>query len=365
MTRMARRFCNSAAHWRCATLCAVGLSTALLVSVPTSAATASFAAGGRADGARAQAWLERMGQAFATETYDGVFTFLRGKQMSSLRVSHAVIDGVQHERLTHLDGTAREIIRVGGALTCVLMPGDELEGLTDSVPSGPLAGTFARDFSGVSEQYRLRMEGVGRVAGRNARQMSVKPMDSDRYGYALWLDETTGLLLKSEMLDQAGAPLEVFQFGQLRIGPALLASDFVPAAHARQVVINNAPTREKAARLPHSEGNGAAARTAWTADWLPAGFTMASSDVRRSPRRADTINTMMYSDGLAVLSVFVEALPKGTRSSAETRAMREGATIAMSLDVADKSGKPYLVTVVGEIPDGTAARVLHSVRRLP
>ena len=307
-------------------------------------------------------WLDRMNRAFVSESYDGVFTILRGARMSSLRVLHAVVDGVPHDRLMHLDGTAREIIRVGDALTCVLMPGDELAGLSESVPAGPLAVTFSRDFSAVSAQYRLRLGGSGRIAGRNVRQLSIQPLDADRYGYELWLDASTGLLLKSELHDGSRMPLEVFQFSQLRVGAALQARDFVAPAQARQIVIAEQPQKVGAA------ANGGAPPTAkseWSVGWLPAGFLMAASDVRRSPRRAEALSTLMYGDGLAAFSVFIEAMPKSAQPSADARVMHEGATVAMSRDLRDGAGKVFLVTVVGEVPDATAARVLRSVQHLP
>lgn len=315
-------------------------------------------------------WLQRMNHAFANESYDGVFTILRGARMSSLRVLHAVIDGVPHDRLMHLDGTAREIIRVGDALTCVLMPGDELAGLSAGVPSGPLAVTFARDFSAVSAQYRLRLGGAGRIAGRKVRQLSIQPLDADRYGYELWLDESTGLLLKSELRDGSRMPLEVFQFSQLQIGAALPAREFVAPAQARQIVITEpqtaAPDLHRSSA--HAAGNTAASpagRSSWSVGWLPAGFMMAASDVRRSARSADALSTLMYGDGLAAFSVFIEAMPKTAQPSADARVMHEGATVAMSRDLRDGAGKAFLITVVGEVPDATAARVLRSVQHAP
>lgn len=351
MTHTAHDFgCDT--RWRALFLCAV------LVSTPVWAQE-------RARDDSPQHWLERMNRAFVAENYDGVFTFLRGAHMSSLRVQHAVIDGVQHERLIHLDGTAREIIRVGGVLTCVLVPGDELAGLTDSIPAGPLAATFARDFGSASSHYRLRLGGVSRIAARNARQLSIQPVDGDRFGYELWLDEATGLLLKSQLHGAGGAPLEVFQFGQLQLDAPLQGRDFVAPAHARQIVINEQSQPKPDVAPRNADGAATRLRPPWSVGWLPAGFAMAASDVRRSAHRAEALKTLMYGDGLAAFSVFIEPLSKTAPRSADARVMHEGATVAMSLDVTDRSGRAFLVTVVGEVPDATAAKVLHSVRDQP
>ncbi|GIT40107.1 MAG: hypothetical protein Ct9H300mP8_13030 [Gammaproteobacteria bacterium] len=49
-------------------------------------------------------WLDTMNRAFRTLDYDGVFSYQSGTDLTTLRVVHVVIDGIEHERLVHLDG---------------------------------------------------------------------------------------------------------------------------------------------------------------------------------------------------------------------------------------------------------------------
>ena len=49
-------------------------------------------------------WLDGMNAAFAELDYDGVFSYYSGIEMSTLQVTHVVQDGVQRERLVHLNG---------------------------------------------------------------------------------------------------------------------------------------------------------------------------------------------------------------------------------------------------------------------
>lgn len=48
--------------------------------------------------------LDAMSRSFRSLDYQGVFTYEQGQSLSSVRIAHAVIDGVEQERLVHLDG---------------------------------------------------------------------------------------------------------------------------------------------------------------------------------------------------------------------------------------------------------------------
>ena len=65
------------------------------------------------------AWLKRMSNAFATQNYDGVFVYVHGRSMDTLRIIHRVADGVERERIVRLDGPQQEIIRQNNKVTCV------------------------------------------------------------------------------------------------------------------------------------------------------------------------------------------------------------------------------------------------------
>ena len=305
------------------------------------------------DGPRSPAdWLDAMNHAFVERNYDGVFSYFDGDDLSALRVIHAVVDGVQRERLIHLNGTLREIVRTGNEVVCVVRPDDAILKLEESIPSGPFFQAFTRTFDDVSDNYRMTLEGEGRVADRDAVIMSVTPKDDDRYGYRLWLDRDKSLLLRSELIDGKGTRLEIFQFASVAIDqpidPSLLA------ARAQSGVGMSRVALQVARRDDPSPP------TAWRVAWLPDGFAVAARDVYRTPASDNSVNTLMYSDGLAAFSVFVEEMPK---NGAARMVSRQGATVAVTRVAHGPAGStPYLITVVGEVPVATAQKVAESVR---
>jgi sigma-E factor negative regulatory protein RseB len=301
------------------------------------------------------AWLMEMHRAFSELNYDGVFSFYGGDDLASLRVVHMELDGVQRERLVHLNGAPREIVRNGEEVACILMPGDDLLALEGSIPSGPFARAFVRRYDQISDHYGVSFYGEDRVAGRQAVRIAVSPHDADRFGYRLWLDKQTRLLLRSELIDAEGRRLEIFQFNQLLLGDAVDPAAVEPSGRDGSLVSHLTLAQDRAVAV-------AAPAIRWGAGWLPAGFSMAAADVRRTPSQLKAVDTMMYSDGLAAFSVFVEDMPP---AGAASMVSRKGATVAVTQVLAGESpDSRHLVTLVGELPTGTAQRIAQSIRRV-
>ncbi|NJN52467.1 MAG: hypothetical protein HC809_12625 [Gammaproteobacteria bacterium] len=262
------------------------LSVALVAAPQISHADVDPAAARSAD-----EWLAFMNRAFVERSYDGVFSYFDGTDLATLRVVHAIVDGVQRERLVHLNGAPREILRRGDDVSCILQPGDAMLALQESIPSGPFARAFTRSFEGISRNYDMTLQGDDRVADRAAVVIHVSPRDHDRYGYRLWLDRDKGLLLRSELVDMTGARLEIFQFAHVTIDESVDRLALEPVSSDGAVVnhltLANAPNAAVVDHMP------------WYAQWVPNGFAMATRDVRRAPSTDQPVDTLMYSDGLA------------------------------------------------------------------
>lgn len=170
------------------------------------------------------------------------------------------------------------------------------------------------------------------------------PRDQHRYAFELHLDRRTGLPLRSLMLNDKGQLLERFQMTRLDTDDVPTDADLSAGAACRPVEQVSSGTSESVA--------------GWRSDWLPPGFELVNSSVRRDPERKNTVSSLMYDDGLARFSVFLE--PIGNESGIDTRAQL-GPTVAVSRRLTTPKGK-VMVTVVGEIPLGTAERVALSMR---
>jgi sigma-E factor negative regulatory protein RseB len=192
--------------------------------------------------------------------------------------------------------------------------------------------------------YDLSVAGRSRVAGRDVVILTLRPRDQHRYAFELHLDRETALPLKSLLINDKEQLLERFQFTRLDTLDVPEDSELKPSANCRPV-----------AQAPAPAGD---AVTGWRSEWLPPGFELVTSSVRKGADGKHSVTSLMYDDGLARFSVFLEALDSS--SGADTRTQL-GPTVAVSRQLTTPKGE-MMVTVVGEIPIGTAERVALSMR---
>ena len=290
-------------------------------------------------------WLDTMNRAFRTLDYDGVFSYQSGTELTTLRVVHVVIDGIEHERLVHLDGARREFLRRGQEITRILQPGDDILELEKAVPPTRFVRAFSSRLDAIVDLYRVELTGTGRVAGRRAVRLNIAPRDQDRYGVGIWLDDSTGLLLRFERYDLAGTALERFQFGRLMIGDVPRAA-VVPVEYAGAVKMEMKLEARIDAALEH--------RARWRPGWVPRGFDGYRSNNSEAMAARDSLEAMIYTDGFAAFSVFVEPILNGRVVDFD---WRNGATTVVTRTLRDPSGGNRLITVVGEVPATTAKKI--------
>lgn len=290
----------------------------------------------------ADAWLLKLGPALNMTTYRGVFVYTRGDQVNSMMIAHRYRDGSVEERLVQQDGAGGEILRRGNRVLCVLPEQGRIH-LDQVIPSGPFGEAFASQQVPVGAWYQPQLLGEDRIAGYPAVVIGLQPRDDDRYGYRLWMEKQTGLLLKSHVR-QDDEVLEHFQFTMLEITDELPDSEFE--------IRSGVEMKEVTPYLPVSGDAGE--MDGWNLGWQPDGFMPVAAP------RTSRGQAVAFSDGLATFSVFVEAaggteMPQG--------ASRIGATTVYMHYVSPGAGSQdrFLVTVVGEIPPRSAMRVAQSV----
>ncbi|UST81102.1 MucB/RseB C-terminal domain-containing protein [Pseudomonas siliginis] len=288
----------------------------------------------------AQDWLTRLGQAEQQQSFHGTFVYERNGSFSTHNIWHRVQNGQVRERLLQLDGSAQEVVRIDGRTQCV--SGTLIAGLGDA----PNAAARALDPKKLKNWYDLAVIGKSRVAGRDAVIVSLTPRDQHRYGFELHLDKKTGLPLKSLLLNDKGQLLERFQFTSLDTDEIPSDKDLLADADCKP--INIASDKASAAKTVQE----------WRSDWLPPGFELTSSSSHKDAQTKTQVSSLMYDDGLARFSVFLEPLNGATVTDTRTQL---GPTVAVSRRLTTPQGE-MMVTVVGEIPIGTAERIALSMR---
>jgi sigma-E factor negative regulatory protein RseB len=313
-------------------------------------------------------WLEKMNKALATRNYDGTFFHLSGGRLETMRIVHRVRAGRVTERLQSLDGSGREFVRANGELTCYL-PDQHTVLVEQRQDRGPFLGSLPQFDASVSDFYRIEALPATHVLGRPARVIAVNPKDQFRFGYRLWLDEKTAMPLKTQLCDSRGQVIEQIFFARLDMPENIPDGDLAPTVRTEGM---------RWVRQGPSPDSASAALAAYRASQLPPGFRLTVQGAQTLGGASAPASHLVYSDGVATVSVFVEEQP----ATAAGAAIAPGAATAPGAAPAPAQPEPPLqglarvgsgyafstivqghqVTAVGEVPAQTVEFIAHSVK---
>ncbi len=300
----------------------------------------------------ASEWLIKINRAARNQDYEGVFVYQHDAQLEGMHIFHKMENGLAKERLVSLNGSPREIIRNNGEVRCYWpdMKSVVVEYRKSDNKSFP--AILPERLQGLHKHYTLEVGDTERVANRMAQLVLIKPDDDYRYGYHLWADKETGLLLKADLVDSKGNVLEQFMFTQVNLGSKIRASDLMPGIPGQGMVWY----REENNKVKKKDiQKDVSTQPTWTATRLPKGFKLSVRMTRRIPTRTQPVEHLVYTDGLATVSVFVEKQEKNVKLFM-LGPSRMGAVHALGVRVDD-----YQITTVGEVPAETIALIGGSV----
>lgn len=277
------------------------------------------------------------------QDYQGTFVYEHAGLVDTVRVWHAVRDGIEFERLSYLDGPERQIYRNSASADCGTQsrehrPGfDFVERLIEQ---------------NLNVYYNLYLQDADRIAGKSVDVVHLVPRDNFRYGFVLAVDKETGLLLQSLLVGPDQRIVERFQYVDVQSGGDLDDSHFLPPGNSRQQAI------AAATRCDREVSTVVSSERDWQAAWVPPGFERLQKQVQN---RAQPKDFRLYSDGMTEFSIFVD-YQSGDRFPPVHA--RRGATVAY-LSKLEFPGQTVVVCVVGEVPMATAQRVAESIAFLP
>jgi len=323
--------------WRWITSAIVLLA---FVSAAQSQARSATAGGDAADARSPEQWLQIVQQAARRLDYSGTMVYQQGSEVRMSKIVHVFDGQVSHERLQPMDGRPREFIRRADEVKC-LIPEARRVVIERKTRAESFPGLAAATTAELLQHYTVRTVDRERVGGFDCQVLEIKPRQGDRYGYRLWVDRASGLLLRSQTLNERGEVLEQMAFADVRVGGVdreqLKPSWPTEGWKVDEVAHRPVDLREQGWRLSP-----------------PSGFKPLYA-VRR-PMAAGQALQAVYSDGLASLSVFIEP---AAESSASEALPQRGPINAYARRLGDS-----VVTVVGEIPAETAQAVANGAERI-
>jgi sigma-E factor negative regulatory protein RseB len=288
-------------------------------------------------------WLNRMASAVQSTNYEGTVIRLQNGKVEALKVAHSVVDGVVREKVITQEGNGLEIIRHGNEVQCIL-PDKKSVLVEEWDDQSTLFSTLPSSDIRFGNEYDVSVVRRERIAGRKAVLLAIRPHDGFRYGHRIWLDIETGFPLQTKLIGDDGEAIEQIKFADIIIDKEIHASALAPSIDTENFRWFTQPRRSITPTI----------ESPWSSDDLPSGFRAVSAYDEKLPGRESPVTHILYSDGLANVSVFVEL----ANENKIARRSRVGASHSFSIEIGG-----YQVTAVGEVPAATVEQIASSMQR--
>jgi sigma-E factor negative regulatory protein RseB len=301
----------------------------------------------------AQSWLKKIQSAGQKLNYSGTFIYQQANQVRTSRITHVVDGKNELEKLEILDGKPREYFRNNDEITWY-MPESRTVLIEKRYTPDFFPAMLAANSSDLAEHYELRRGEGGRVAGYDCQAVTLEPKDNLRYGYRLWAEKNSGLLLRAQIVNERNEVIEQITFAQVAIGG-------IDKGSVKPSFPNTSGWHVENSAITQVNQSG------WSVKAVPAGFkkmhelkrlvsdTPANSAAGGVPAQHE-VSQIVFSDGLAAISVFVEP---GSQSRTEG-SMQQGA-----MNIVGKRQGDFWLTIVGEVPATAIRQVANSIEFKP
>jgi sigma-E factor negative regulatory protein RseB len=282
------------------------------------------------------AWLKKIQEATRNLSYTGTFVYQQGGRSETSRITRLASADI--EKLEVLDGLPRELVRSKDTVRCYL-PEAKVVKVERRTPDRTFPALLPERINALARHYDIALGEARRIGGFECQSVKLTPRDDLRYGYHLYADRSSGMLIGSVTVDASGNAIEQFMFTQLTIG---------------NVTPEMVKTRQAASDWRVEDAQAAPAKlTGWTLSSELPGFEKVVELKRRMESKP--VGQVVYSDGLAAVSVFIEPL-EGRRDPPRTGLASLGAIHIYTREVAN-----HMVTVVGEAPAASVQRIANAV----
>lgn len=292
-------------------------------------------------------WLMRMQEASRERSYVGTFVVSSsGGELSSARIWHAGHPTQQIEKVEVLTGAPRSTYRRNEEVL-TFQPDARVVRAEKREAMGLFPNLLHSSDTSIPDFYTARRTGAERVAGFDADVVQLAPKDHLRFGYRVWSEKRTGLVMKLQTLDDQGRVLEQAAFSELQLD--------VPVRGDKIARMMQPPAGWRVERAQAVKTD--AASEGWMLKAAVPGFK--PMNCYRRPGTGDAANGSLqwiFSDGLAAVSLFIEPFDR-------ERHQREGLMASGATQTLTRRMDDWWVTAVGEVPVQTLKAFAQGIER--
>lgn len=289
-------------------------------------------------------WLRKIVDAAQQQNYSGTYIYQYGNRIETFRITHLYDERGEHEKLEVLDGAPREIVRNNEEVLC--FEGDANAVVVERRKFRKIfPALLPSQVNTLLDNYQVRLGEIGRVTGIPCQNILLDPKDNYRYRHRLCADSASGMLLKASMLNDKSEVLAQTAFTQLAIGGKIDKELLRPKLSGRKLVLGTDKSMQ--ADSPRAD-------PAWSVAALPPGFAATLAVKRNVPGKEHSFDQLVYSDGLATVSVFIEPLSAAMKPV-------HGSSSQGLINVFARVVDEHQVTVLGEVPMVTVTQIGNAV----
>ncbi len=299
------------------------------------------------------AWLMLQKTAYAARelNYQGVFVYQNGKQTRSVQITHMNRDGQEMTRNLVIDTSIqanhpREVYSQGNDILIVRPKSESNNPSTIVIEKRRGQNLFPAmlptDLQALKASYNTHVLATEMIAGRGTQVIELIANDNYRYSYKIWADAEFGLLLKMTLLDSKKQTLEQIEFTQLSMLNSRDVNWFQPKIDVKKNYVT-----EAVAPVNHVDTN-------WIVAELPTGYVKVDHVTLNLLGKTAPVDQMIFSDGIASVSLFIEPIAKGMRP-------KMGHMVIGSTNICANVTDGYQITVVGEVPEATVMQIAKTV----
>ena len=298
-----------------------------------------------ADDTALDAWqvLEKSAYAARELNYEGQFTYVNGEQKRVVDIKHMNYGGREVARNIVLGANHREVYSQGENVV-IFQPTSSNVVIKKTRGKNLFPAMLPTDLNTIKAHYVASLKGTEFVAEREAHVVELNPKDEYRYSYKVWSDVKFGLMLKMALLNTDNKTLEQIYFNNV----SMLNSQNNLNWFEPKIDMNKSYITEATEAITHVAND-----TTVTTD-LPAGYKEVDHIQRAVKGKDAVVDQLIFSDGIASVSLFIEPLSKGQRP--KKGHMYMGST-NMCANVVD--GRQIIV--VGEVPEKTVKSIARAV----
>lgn len=297
------------------------------------------------------AWLMRVHQAARQSVYTGTFVVSSSSGMASARVWHVCDGAQQFERVESLSGTPRAIFRHNDQVV-TFFPQSRIAIAEVRELSGLFPNLLKSNDSSIGDFYQLKAVGNERIAGFDSEIVQLVPKDQLRYGYRVWSEKKSGLIIQLQTLDLNSKILEQSAFSELQLGAVVNVAKLSRSGNTDGYRVVRPDLQKTSADaqgwMLHRPVDG----------FKPMGcYQRPAAGPAGSEGDAQGTMQWLFSDGVATVSLFVEAFDS-------RRHLREGATdMGGATHTLTRRIDNWWATAVGEVPMATLIAFTQALER--